>query len=227
MKKNGFVFVDSAFSLEDVRDFEATIIKLAKELLIQVGHSPLPSNPYEILRTLETKYKDEFFLLCSQVGCSSAGWSLACSPNLRARLKEISGAEVAPALFVQPIGVFYNEPDVTRLQTAPHHPYTMLVRPRSITQLTTPKEIVDKFEPVLCNLKRGDAVIFDHNCIHSTAPNYSPFPRVSAVIRFVDLVAEKPFKPWVQFSYSGTDIKHEISERAISTTIEDVVQGRA
>jgi len=251
-KKDGFRFLEGVFDLGDVQDFENSILDLACALLKQVRHSPIPKDPYEILRTMETNYKDEFFTLCSQVGTCSAGWSIASSERLRNKLKEIAGPH-APSLFVQPIGVFYNQPDVKRLHTAPHQeasyfpgvrnghhcwfplfrdlsdvdgplivykgshvehfPYSVTAKPRSITQLTTPFEIVEKFEPILCSIKRGDAVLFDHHCVHSTAHNSSGLPRVSAVIRFVNLVDEVPFKPWVQFAYHNTSVKDEISKR--------------
>jgi ectoine hydroxylase-related dioxygenase (phytanoyl-CoA dioxygenase family) len=251
--KDGYLFLENIFDPEDLEDFENTLIRMGRALLKQVGHSPVPDDTYELLRTLERNYKDEFFTLCSQSGGSSSGWALGTAKRLRAKLKEAAGND-APSYFVQAMGVFYNEPDVTRLHTVPHQeasyfpgirtghhcwfplfrdlkkedgplivyrgshvehfPYSKIAKPRSITQLVTPPEIVAKYEPVLCNLKRGDGVLFHHNCVHATAPNSSGLPRVSAVVRFVDLIAETPFKPWLKFAYHEEEVKKEIDQRS-------------
>jgi phytanoyl-CoA hydroxylase len=69
----------------------------------------------------------------------------------------------------------------------------------AVTQLEVPREIVDQFNPVVCDLKRGDAVIFHQNLVHSTGTNMGKLPRASIVTRYFSTATRPDLMSPLQF----------------------------
>lgn len=96
-----------------------------------------------------------------------------------------------------------------------HYPYTVHARPQSITRLETSPEIVSRFEQVPCAINRGDVVLFHNNTIHATGENLTDTPRISGVIRYMNLMTvEETFEPYIKFVYSEKNTKDDISAKA-------------
>lgn len=96
-----------------------------------------------------------------------------------------------------------------------HYPYTVIAKPQSITRLETDEKVVARFEKVPCSINRGDAVLFHNNTIHATGENLTDKPRISGVIRYMNLLnSEETFQPYIKFVYSEKAAKDDISAKA-------------
>jgi hypothetical protein len=69
----------------------------------------------------------------------------------------------------------------------------------SVTQLEVPKEVVAKFSPIPCDIRRGEAVLFHQNLIHCTGTNCSKLPRASIVTRYFSTAHEPNLRSPLQF----------------------------
>lgn len=81
-------------------------------------------------------------------------------------------------------------------------PYTAVENPNGITQLHIEPSLLEGFERVVCNFKRGTVIIFDKNLVHTSGTNVSGMPRVAAAARFLDLLSEERFEPYVQYYFT-------------------------
>lgn len=93
-------------------------------------------------------------------------------------------------------------------------PYQAEVAPQKLTQLEVADEIAQRFEPVSCRLKRGDAVIFHHQTIHCTGENLSDKPRLSLIIRYFDIIGEKAMDG--PLTFHNRTSKEEVVNRSVN-----------
>lgn len=87
------------------------------------------------------------------------------------------------------------------------HPYTFEKPKDGVTQLHVDPSIVGRYIPHACTAKRGDAVLFHHNLIHSTGDLFGDRPRMAAVVRLIDVLSSGSFHPIMECTFKGLKIE--------------------
>lgn len=83
------------------------------------------------------------------------------------------------------------------------HAYVYEKPKDGVTQLHVADEVVSRYGIHACSVKRGDAVIFHHNLIHSTGKIKSARPRMAAVARLVDTISARKFQPIMECTFKA------------------------